>query len=240
MSAAAVPAAPREPAPSRPLWVSVEGINGIGKTTAARALSASLDGRCLLLDELTDQAGDTLPGRVISALAADDDVFLRTGYPVVETLALLALKVREAERLAAIPAPPEVEVVIEDRGVDSVAVYQAAILSAQVSGADPTDIARHVLATVSRWRRLPDATVLLTGDREVCTRRFADRIGRTLAPRDLRVIEQAEFLYTGLAAVETDRYTVIDATGKPAEAVADEVGAVVQDLVKQREADHVA
>ncbi|GAA4229416.1 dTMP kinase [Streptosporangium album] len=238
MSAAAVPAPRREPAPARPLWVSVEGINGVGKTTAARALAACLGERCLLLDELTDRGGDTLPGRVISALAAEDDVFLRTGYPVVETLALLALKVREVERLAVLPTAPEV--VIEDRGVDSVAVYQAAILSAQVPGADPADVARHVLSTVSRWRLLPDATVLLTDNREVCTRRFADRIGRTLALRDLRVIEQADILYTGLAAAEPDRYTVIDTTGRPAEAVADEVGALVQDLVKQREADHAA
>lgn len=238
MSAAAVPAPRREPASPRPLWVSFEGINGVGKTTAARALAACLGERCLLLDELTDQAGDTLPGRVISALAAEDDVFLRTGYPVVETLALLALKVREAERLADLPAAPQV--VIEDRGVDSVAVYQAAILSAQVPRAKPADIAQHVLATMSRWRPLPDATVLLIGDREVCTRRFVDRIGRTLAPRDLRVIGTADTLYTGLAAAEPHRYTVIDTTGRPAEAVADEVGAVVQDLVKRREADRAA
>ena len=238
MSAAAVPVPRREPGPSRPLWVSVEGINGVGKTTAARALAASLGEQCLLLDELTDQAGDTLPGRVISALAAEGDVFLRTGYPVVETLALLALKIREAERLADLPTTPEV--VIEDRGVDSVAVYQAAILSTQVPRADPADISRHVLSSVSRWRPLPDATILLTGNREACTRRFADRIGRTLAPRDLRVIEQADTLYTGLAAAEPDRYTVIDTTGRPADAVADEVGAVVQDLVKQREADRAA
>lgn len=222
MSAAAV-AAPRcEPAPARPLWVTIEGINGVGKTTAARALAACLGERCLLLDEVTDQVGDTLTGRVISALSAEDDVCLRTGHPVAETLALLALKIRESERLSALPTVPEA--VIEDRGVDTVAVYQAAILCAQVPEADPADVARHVLSTMSRWRPLPDATILLTGDREVCTRRFADRIGRTLAPGDMRVIEQADTLYTVLAAAEPDRYTVINTAERPAEAVADEVG----------------
>ncbi|WP_329431247.1 thymidylate kinase (plasmid) [Streptosporangium sp. NBC_01495] len=218
--------------------MSVEGINGVGKTTVARALAAWLGERCLLLAELTDQPGDTLPGRVISALAANDDVCLRTGHPVVETLALLALKVREVERLAAYPAT--CQVVIEDRGIDTVAVCQAAILCAQVPDADPAHVARHVLSSVSRWLPLPDATVLLTGDREVCMRRFAERIGRTLAPQDLRVIEQAAALYTGLAAAEPHRYTVIDTAGRSAEAVADAVGALVQDLVKQREADYGA
>ncbi|WP_433358837.1 thymidylate kinase [Streptosporangium sp. CA-115845] len=238
MSAAAVPAPRREPAPDRPLRMIIEGINGVGKTTTARALAAALGERCLLLAELTDQPGDTLPGRVISALAAQDDVCLRTGHPVVETLALLALKIREIERLAAYPTTREV--VIEDRGVDTVAVYQAAILCAHVPEADPAHVARHVLSSVSRWLPPPDATILLTGDREVCMRRFADRIGRTLAPQDLRVIEQADALYTGLAAAEPHRYSVIDTAGRSAEAVADAVGALVQDLVKQREADHAA
>ncbi|MFI1259285.1 hypothetical protein ACH4U6_37150 [Streptomyces netropsis] len=129
---------------------------------------------------------------------------------------------------------------IEDRGVDSVAVYQAVILSAQAPGADPAQVARHVLRTVAPWRPLPDATVLLTGDREVCTQRFADRLGRSLAPGDLRVIEQADALYLGLAAAEPDRYAVIDTAGQPAEAVADELGAVVENLVTRREAEHAA
>jgi dTMP kinase len=73
-----------------PLWVSIEGINGVGKTSAARSVAAVLGARCLLLDELTDQSVDTLTGQVIAALSAEGDPFLRTGHPIVETLALLA------------------------------------------------------------------------------------------------------------------------------------------------------
>lgn len=228
----------RDPAALRPLWVSIEGINGVGKTTAARAVSAALGHECVLVDEVTDQGGDTLTGKVISALAVDDDVFLRTGHPVAETLALLALKVREAERLATHPDPPQV--VLEDRGIDTVAVAQAAILAAQTPQADPAEIARYVLTTMSRWRPLPDATVLLTGDLEVCAGRFADRIRRTLTAGDLHVIEVCQALYAGLAADEPDRYTVIDTIGRTPGAIADDVGAVVHNLVKQREAEHAA
>ncbi|MCP2342959.1 hypothetical protein [Actinomadura rupiterrae] len=60
--------------------MSIEGINGVGKTAAARATAAVLGTRCLLLDELTDQATDPLTGRVIAALGADGDPFLRTGH----------------------------------------------------------------------------------------------------------------------------------------------------------------
>ncbi|MFJ6140273.1 dTMP kinase [Kitasatospora sp. NPDC092286] len=211
----------------RPLWVSVEGINGVGKTTAVRATAASLGSRCLRLDELTDQAADTLPGRVIAALSADGDVCLRTGHPIVETLALLALKFREVERLT-----PElldgVDVIVEDRGVDSVAVCQGAILHTEHRATPARVVAEQILATARQWRSMPDATLLLTGDREVCTARFAARIGRTLPASALKVIEQTEQLYQELAAAEPDRFTVIDVTGYDRE----ETGKAVEDTVR--------
>jgi dTMP kinase len=228
-----------EPAPPRPLWVSIEGVNGVGKTTVARSLATTLGERCLLLDELTDRSEETLPGRVTAALAAEGDVYLRTGHPVAETLALLALKVREIERLAD-RRLPGVDVILEDRGPDSVAVYQAAILAAHYGEEDPARLARYVLATARAWSRLPDATVWLTGDRAVCTDRFAARVGRTLEPRDLDVIHRAEELYRVLAAGEPDRYTVVDTTGLSPQESAEAVEQSVRDLIRTREVAHVA
>lgn len=229
---------PRPGAPAvatgRALWVSVEGINGVGKTTAVRAVAASLGSRCLRLDELTDQAADTLPGQVIAALAAGGDVCLRTGHPVVETLALLALKFREFERLT-----PElldgVDVILEDRGVDSVAVCQGAILHDEHPATPARAVAKQILATARRWRSMPDATLLLTGDREVCMARFGARIGRTLPASALEVIEQTDYLYRELAAAEPDRFTVIDVTGHGPEGTCKAVEDAVRALVAQRE-----
>ncbi|MFC9585821.1 dTMP kinase [Streptomyces yangpuensis] len=216
----------------RPLWVSVEGINGVGKTTAVRATASALGSRCLPLDELTDLAADTLPGRVIAALSAKDDVCLRTGHPVVETLALLALKAREVERLHLTPGLlAGVDVIVEDRGVDSVAVCQGAILHAEHPATPARAVADYILATARRWRPMPDVTLLLTADREVCLGRFATRIGRTLPPDAVEIIEHTEQLYRELATAEPERYTVIDVTGcgpqETGKAVADAVLAIV-------------
>jgi dTMP kinase len=217
------------------LWVSVEGVNGVGKTTAVRAAAASLGSRCLMLDEVTDQAADTLPGQVIAALAAGGDVCLRTGHPVAETLALLALKFREFERLTP-ELLADVDVIVEDRGVDSVAVCQGAILHAEHRATPARAVAEHILATARRWRPMPDATLLLTGDLPVCVGRFTDRIGRTLPASARQVIEQTDRLYRELAAAEPDRFTVIDVTGHGPQETGKAVEDAVRAFVEQREA----
>ncbi|MDX3098998.1 thymidylate kinase [Streptomyces sp. ME19-03-3] len=219
--------------------MSVEGINGVGKTTAVRAVATSLGSRCLRLDELTDQAADTLPGQVITALASGGDVYLRTGHPVVETLALLALKFREFERLT-----PELldgaDVIIEDRGADSVAVYQGAILHHEHRATPARVVAEQILATARRWRSMPDATILLTGDLEVSVARFVARIGRTLPASAFEVIEQAHDLYRELAAADPDRFTVIDVTGQGPEETGKAVEDAVCALVARREVDRAS
>ncbi|WP_228447399.1 thymidylate kinase [Streptomyces paludis] len=223
----------------RPLWVSVEGLNGVGKSEAIRTVAAELGPRCMRLSELTDKDGDTLPGQVITALASTGDVFLRAGHPVVETLAFLALKVREYERLSKGDLTG-VEVILEDRGVDSTAIYQAVILAAQHPGLQPMALAERILATMAPWRPTPDATVLLTGDREVATSRFAARTGRVLANRDLVVIEQAEVLYRDIALTHPERFTVLDVSGYSRAESAKALRGAVEDLIQRREAVHAS
>ncbi|MFD8666272.1 dTMP kinase [Streptomyces microflavus] len=234
-TAPTVPGPRAAPGHVRPLWVSVEGLNGVGKSEAIRAVAAELGPRCLRLSELSDQDGDTLPGQVIAAVRSTEDVFLRTGHPVVETLAFLALKVREHERLIAGDLTG-VEVILEDRGVDSTAIYQAVILAAQHPGVQPLALAERILATMAPWRPVPDATVLLTCDREVATSRFAARTGRVLADRDLVVIEQAEVLYREFAHAHPDRFTVVDVSGCSRDQSAKALRAAVEDLIQLREA----
>ncbi|MFC5186806.1 thymidylate kinase [Actinomadura harenae] len=218
--------------------MSIEGINGVGKTAAARTTAATLGTRCLLLDELTDQAVDPLTERVIAALSADGDPFLRTGHPVVETLAFAALEVRKVERLAGRDLTG-VAVILEDRGVDSVAACQAAILCSSLPerppssdgpaviqgqgwpGEDDTlhsratgDVAERVLASLRPWARIPDATILLTGDPEVCAKRFTDRAGYPPLPAsDVRILQHIETTYRQVAARDSDRYRVVDTAG---------------------------
>lgn len=218
-----------------PLRVCIEGINGVGKTSAARAVAARLGTRCRLLDELTDQPGDTLPGEVIAALSSEQDPFLRTGHPVAETLALFGLQVRKHEQLTRQDLAG-VEVILEDRGLDTVAVYQAAILCSQDHGTALDEVARHLLASGRPLLPMPDATILLVGDLAVCSQRFANRIGRQLDPADLQLTGQIDAQYREMAAGDPARYTILDVADMSPDESASAVTRVVGTLLEHREA----
>lgn len=218
------------------LWVSVEGINGVGKTSAVRATAAAFDGRCAVLDELTDTTSDPLPAQVIAALCVAGDPFLRTGHPVAETLALLALQVRRTEQIDQ-RGLAHAEVILEDRGIDSIAVYQAAILCGQVPGSSQEMVAQRLLTTARQWRRLPDVTILLTGDPAVCARRFSDRIGCPLDTADVALIQQVDALYRTIASRHPARYVVVETADRTLEQTTTAVAQIVGTLLDRQVAD---
>lgn len=215
-------------------WVSVEGVEGVGKSYLSGKLASRLQGRCALLAELTDQTASSLPGKVIAALSSAGDPFLRTGHPLTETLALIALKVREREAFQRRPGgqPP---LMLEDRGIDTVAVYQAIILAGTAASAGQIDaVMQRIYATAAHWRPLPEATLLLTDDVDACIGRFEARIGRAVPPADRALIGRAGDLYASLAASDPDRFTVIDRAGRSEAEVLDRMHAACAALLESR------
>ncbi len=219
-----------------PLWVSLEGIEGVGKTHLAGQLATRLGSRCLLVSEVTDHDPATVPGQIVAALSACGDVFLRTGHPLTETFALLALKVHAYGQVTA-ALGKGLEIVLEDRGPDTVAVYQAAILQPSGSLTDTSELAQRISTVAARWRPFPDLTLLLTDDLEVCAERFAQRIGRPLQPGERTLMTRAAELYPLLAAAQPDRYAVIDRRGRSPENILAEMADICRTRAARRDDD---
>ncbi len=175
------------------MWVSIEGVNGVGKTYLAHQVAERLNGH--LLTEVTD-GSDELTSRVIAALASKG-TFLRTGHPLTETLALIAVKVRAYEKARGISG-----LLIEDRGIDTVAVYQSIILNRAQ--------AELIYRTAARWMPLPDRTILLVDDLSVCIRRYEQRTRTPMSAPDRTLVMRAAESYDQLAAREPGRFVVID------------------------------
>ncbi len=219
-----------------PLWVSLEGIEGVGKTYFAGQLAARLGSRCVLVSEITDHEPATVPGQIVAALSACGDVFLRTGHPLTETFALLARKVHAyGEAAAACGEDPEIA--LEDRGPDTVAVYQAAILEPSGSLPDTLELAQRISAVAARWRPFPDLTLLLTDDLEKCAERFARRLGRPLQLSERILMTRAAELYPLFAAAEPGRYAVIDRQGRSGAEVLAEMTDICRTRAARRDDD---
>jgi dTMP kinase len=203
-------------------WVTIEGINGAGKTHLAGKAAARLG--CRLIGELTDADNQQLPGQVITALAAEGS-FLRTGNPVTETLAILALKTREYERAGDVP------LVLEDRGVDTVAVYQALILEG-VGARLPTVLATasRIYRTALRSRPAPARSLLMVDDTAACIARYEQRIGCAISAPDRSLVQAAAALYPEWAALEPARWVIVDRRGREEETVLAELCDRIQEV----------
>jgi len=201
-------------------WITLEGINGVGKSYLARRAATELGGQCVPLVELPDGPPGLLPGRIIDALLAGGDPFLRTGCPRTETLLLAALQVHRHETTTVRVG----QVVLEDRGSLSVAVYQAAVLAGDAASDDETFTqAQGLLDLIARWRPLPGRTILLLDDPVSCRRRFQERLGRPALAGEIGLIERVTRLYDRFAGTLPHQFEVLDRRRLDADACVDSI-----------------
>ncbi len=183
------------------LFISFEGIDGVGKSTQADLLEEFLaeQGKTVVR---TLEPGGTELGHEIRQL------LLHSGHVAPRAEALLYAADRGHHVATKIrPALAEGNVVITDRYLDSSVAYQGA---GRVLGADE-------VRNLSIWATeglLPALTVLLDLDAETAVARRAktgsapDRLER----EKIEFFEKVRSCYLELAAAEAARFLVIDAT----------------------------
>ncbi len=179
-------------------YVAVEGVDGAGKSTVARALSDALRARGRTVTEVREPGG-TAVGESIR------QILLGLGNDLDDWTEAMLFAAARAQLAATVvvPALQRGDMVISDRSYYSSLAYQGGGRGLGV------DVVRQVNVTGLRGV-VPDLVVLLRLDPESGLAREDERDRISSAGIDLqRVVAET---YDRLAATEPDRFVVLDAT----------------------------
>jgi dTMP kinase len=196
--------------------ITIEGLDGAGKSTLARALSESLRARGLRVELLREPGGVETSER-IRTLVKDPALAVA---PRTETLLYAAARAQLVEQRL-LPLLDEGATVLLDRYVDSSLAYQGAARGLGVE--QVRAINRFATGALE-----PDRTLLLRISPAAGRARQAAREERPdrLEQEDLEFFACIAAAYDELAAVEPDRIRVLDASFTPATVLADALTAL--------------
>jgi dTMP kinase len=196
------------------LFVSLEGVDGSGKSTQARLLADALGPETLLIRE----PGGTDAAERVRDLLADPALELD---PLAELLLFCAARADLTARVIR-PALEAGRNIVSDRFADSSVAYQGAARGLGVGEV----ISLSDAATEGLW---PDLTVLLRVDPEVGLGRAAgeDRF----ESEGLELQRAVAAAYEEIAKIASDRMVVVDGSGEVQE-VHDRVMAVVSGRIE--------
>jgi dTMP kinase len=194
------------------LFISLEGVDGSGKSTQARLLVEALGEETVAIRE----PGGTEAAERIRELLADPSVELE---PLAELMLFLAARAEVTERVIR-PALEAGRHVVADRFSDSSVAYQGAARGLGVGEV----IGLCEIATDGLW---PDLTVLLRIDPEAALGRAEgdDRFEQ----EGLGLQQAVAQAYEEIAQIASDRVEVVDAEG-----TVDEVHARVMEVLRKR------
>ena len=187
------------------LFISFEGIDGVGKSTQADLMESYLAKRGLEVVRTLEPGGTELGVEIRHLLLH------RKGEVSVRSEALLYAADRAHHVASKIrPALAKGQIVISDRYLDSSVAYQGA--GRQLDLAEVRDLSLWAVDNL-----LPDLTVLLDLDAEAAS----IRRGQTGAEPDrlerekISFFEAARETYKQLAAAEPNRFHLVDAAQDP-------------------------
>ncbi|HQT46468.1 MAG TPA: dTMP kinase [Acidocella sp.] len=197
------------------LFITLEGGEGAGKSTAAAGLSARLRAEGYEVVQ-TREPGGTAGAEAIRALLLSTDTALE---PMAQTFLHFAARADHIARLIH-PALLRGAVVICDRFYDSTMAYQSYGLGVDRGAVD---------SMIRLINLRPDLTFMLQVPENISKERLASRGAASDRYEDMgcEVMARITRGFAAIAAAEPDRCALIDATQTP-EAVVDEMRRIVQ------------
>ena len=207
------------------LFITVEGVDGAGKSTAMAWLAEQIDAQHTTV--LTREPGGTSLGERLRELLMHEKMDLET-----ETLLMFAAR-REHIAQVIVPALSRGEVVISDRFTDATFAYQGG----------GRGVSWDKIAQLEQWVQgdlQPDFTLLFDVPLEIARARIAKRAVQTQEALDKFEQESLDFFtrtrdaYLQRAAQSPERMAVIDSTRS-----LDEVKAQIRSVILARPQLHL-
>ena len=207
---------------SRGLFITLEGPDGSGKTTAARHLAEWLRERghptVLTGEPGGTPLGDEIRRLLLHARTISDDL-----DPRADALLFAAARAQHTARLI-LPALENGQHVVCARYLDSSLAYQGAAY-----GNDPVEMRR--LQEFATYGTLPDLTILVDVPVEVgLARKRRGEWNRFEDTEGAAFFEKVRAAYLQLAADEPNRFRVVDGSGSVADTDS-RVRAIVEGLL---------
>ena len=210
----------------RGVLITVEGVEGSGKSTQCRRLAERLQARGLGV-VLTSEPDGTALGAAIRTL-------FETGgpspTPLTQVFLFMAARQQHAAEVIR-PALSRGAVVVSDRYVDATMAYQGF-----GQGVDLETI--HDLNALATGGLLPDLTLVLDLEPAAGMSRIGGRPLDAFESMDLAFHRRVREGYLEIARTEKRRVVVLDAD-QDEDTLADAVGATVDDLLERRELHRV-
>lgn len=203
-------------------FITVEGIEGVGKTTSLSFVRERLEAAGVAVDVTREPGGTPLAERIRVLLLEQGDA------PMPELSELLLMFAARAAHLAQriAPALAEGTWVLCDRFTDATLAYQGG----------GRGLASARIAALADWVHphcWPDLTILLDAPVEVGLARARRRSTPDRFEREQAAFfERVRAAYRRLAAEQPQRIRLVDAA-RPLEAVQGEIGAVLDEFLQR-------
>jgi len=207
------------------LLITVEGVEGSGKTTQCRLLAEWLGGLGHRVRETSEPDGSPI-GPAIRAIFEPDGVALT---PLTEAFLFMAARQLHVVRVIR-PALDAGEIVVSDRYADATLAYQG-----YGRGLDLQTIRE--LNALATGGVLPDLTLLLDLDPAVGLKRLGTRRLDVFEKMDVAFHRRVRQGYREIAREEKRRVVVLDAD-RPEERVQIDVRTAAVELLRQRGLAH--
>lgn len=202
----------------RGLFISVEGVEGVGKSTAIQFIGDFLSAHGIEWEHTREPGGTPIAEKIRSVLLAD------TQEPMTAMAELLLLFAGRAQNIANLiePALAAGRWVVADRFVDASFAYQGG--GRQLDLEKVEYLADWVLDGL--W---PDLTILLDAPVSLGLSRVDARGARDRIEKEgVAFFERVRQIYLRLAA-KSDRFAIVDATQSP-----DTVQAALRQILSQQ------